>query len=95
LDIPVFHVLVREWICLMVKSQQDANLLLDRAWKWGRSELCSKNWKPGFDPRREPTFLKQIWVLLPRLPLELWNSKIVERVGNTLGQFIALEDIFN
>lgn len=54
-----------------------------------------KKWKPVFDPKNKPTSFQQIWVLLPRLPLELWNSKKLEGVENAIGHFISLEENFS
>jgi hypothetical protein len=34
-------------------------------------------------------------VLLPWLPLDLWNSIFLERVGNAIGYFITLEENSN
>jgi hypothetical protein len=43
----------------------------------------------------KPTFLQSILFLPLWLPLELWNSFFLERVGNAIGCFIALEENFN
>jgi hypothetical protein len=49
---PVFHLLVRSWICFMVKSGNDAEILLIRDWLGGLSGLCLKRWKPSSIPKR-------------------------------------------
>ena len=58
----------------------------------GLSSLRLKQWIPGFDPRRKPNFIKNTWVHMFGLPLELLKKQIFEGLGNSLGRSIAFED---
>jgi hypothetical protein len=35
--------------------------------------------------------LRHFWVLLPGLPLHLWNTKAIEAIGNALRRFISVD----
>jgi hypothetical protein len=32
-----------------------------------------------------------LWVLLPGLPLHLWNEKALQAIGNSIGHFICVD----
>jgi hypothetical protein len=36
--------------------------------------------------------MRHLWVLLPGLPLHLWNAAPMEAIGNSLGSFVSLDD---
>jgi hypothetical protein len=42
--------------------------------------------------RRQSISAFHLWVLLPGLPLQLWNTKALEAIGNTLGHFIKVDE---
>jgi hypothetical protein len=45
-----------------------------------------------FDPHHEPMNIQHIWVLLPGIPLELWNEVVLRLIGGNIGHFIAVEE---
>lgn len=70
----------------------DVNLVLKREWAWGVSKLVLKKWYIVFDLWMEQSYCQKIWVIFLGLLWVLWQERILERRGNTLGRFIALED---
>jgi hypothetical protein len=52
-----------------------------------------KRWRVRFDPSTEYFSYRHLWVLLPGLPLQLWNVKALEAIGNELGRFIKVDEI--
>jgi hypothetical protein len=52
-----------------------------------------KRWRVCFDPTTEYFCLCHLWVLLPGLPLQLWNAKALEAIGNELGRFIKVDEL--
>jgi hypothetical protein len=50
-----------------------------------------KRWRLAFNPDTEYFQLRHLWVLLPGLPLHLWNEEALTAIGNSLGTFIALD----
>jgi hypothetical protein len=50
-----------------------------------------KRWRVAFNPTTEHFQLRHLWVLLPGLPLHLWNEGALRAIGDTLGKFISLE----
>jgi len=88
---PVVHYLKKGWLCFYCNSPQDATLLLSSHWKIGGSSLMLKHWKLSFNPDTDYFTLRHLWVLLPGLPLHLWNVEALTAIGNSLGSFIALD----
>jgi len=46
----------------------------------------------AFDPLTEHFQLRHLWVLLPRLPIHLWNEGALKAIENALGRFISLDN---
>jgi len=49
-----------------------------------------KCWRDNFDPTQDYFHFRHLWVLLPGLPMHLWNVKSLEAIGNVLGRFIKV-----
>jgi hypothetical protein len=52
-----------------------------------------KRWWTNFNPTQDYFHLRHIWVLLPDLPLHLWNQQALESIGNSLGRYIGVEPL--
>jgi hypothetical protein len=50
-----------------------------------------KRWRLAFNPDTEYFQHRHLWVLLPGLPLHLWNDESLKAIGNSIGQFISLD----
>jgi hypothetical protein len=50
-----------------------------------------KRWRVAFDSTTYYFQLRHLWVLLPGLPLQLWNEGALEAIGNSLGTFISVD----
>jgi hypothetical protein len=50
-----------------------------------------KRWRLAFNPDTDYFTHRHLWVLLPGLPLHLWNEGALRAIGNSLGKFIALD----
>jgi hypothetical protein len=89
--LPEVQYLKKGWLCFHCKSPEDATLLLSSLWVYGGSSLMLKRWRLAFNPDTEFFQLRHLWVLLPGLPLHLWNEGALTAIGNSLGTFIALD----
>jgi hypothetical protein len=89
--IPQVQYLKKGWICFHCNSTDDASFLLSKLWVYGGSSLMLKRWRLAFNPDTEYFQHRHIWVLLPDLPLHLWNDAALTEIGNSLGTFIALD----
>ena len=54
----------------------------------GPQGLYLNKWNPDFDPTQHVSSAVPVWVRLPHLPLNCWNPKTLEIIGNTLGKYI-------
>jgi hypothetical protein len=75
----------------MCKSPEDATLLLSSLWVLGGSSIMLKWWRIAFNPTKDHFQFWHLWVLLPGLPLHLWNEGALRAISDSLGKFIALD----
>jgi hypothetical protein len=54
--------------------------------------LMLKRWRVHFNPNTKYFSFLHIWVLLPGLLLQLWNSRALEEIGNVLVCFIKVDE---
>jgi hypothetical protein len=83
--------LTKGWLGFICNSPEDATLLLSSLWVFGGSSLMLKRWRIAFNPDTKFFQFRHLWVLLPGLPLYLWNEGALRAIGDTLGRFIALD----
>ena len=53
-----------------------------------------KRWRLAFNPSTEYFSYRHLWVLLPGLPLQLWNQQALELIGSSLGHFLTVDIAF-
>jgi hypothetical protein len=83
--------LTKGWIGFVCNSPEDATLLLSSLWVFGGSSIMLKWWRIAFNPDKDYFQFRHLWVLLPGLPLYLWNAGALRAIGDSLGKFIALD----
>jgi hypothetical protein len=66
-------------------------LVLKPSWIIDRGVLMLKRWTPGFSPYTESFSKRNMWMLLPDFPLELWSLPVFEAVANTVGRFVYFD----
>ena len=57
----------------------------------GGNSRMLKWWRVAFDPTTEYFQMHHLWVLLPGLPIHLWNEGALMAIENTLGTFISVD----
>lgn len=85
-------VLNRGWLCFICRSLEDAEKILGGFWLCHNGSLMVKRWYIGFNPDKDFFQKRHIWVLLPRLPLQLWDREAFVAIGNELGHFLFVEE---
>ena len=91
---PTISLLARGWIVIVFLEEAHALTVLNSFWRIQKGSLVLDCWHVHFNPLRERVKKRHLWVLLPGLPLPLWNREIMEGIGNTIGRFVAVEDDF-
>jgi len=51
-----------------------------------------KRWQLSFNPTTKYFSFRHIWVLLLSFPLQMWNRKAMEAVGNSIGHLLKIEE---
>jgi len=88
---PEVFYLPNGWLGFMFKSPEDTERILNTFWSYDGVSIMLKRWCLSFNPSSEYFSFRHVWVLLPSLPLQLWNLKAMEAVGNSLGRFLKIE----
>jgi hypothetical protein len=89
--LPKIHLLQHGWLGFIFKTPEDTALILGRFWAIDGGSLMLKRWRLGFNPSTEFFGHRHIWVLLPGLPLQLWNQRALELIGASLGSFLKVD----
>jgi hypothetical protein len=71
----------------------DVVKILYRIWPFDGGSLMLKRWRISFDPAHDYFQFRHLWVLLPGLPLNIWNTKALSAIGNALGRFICVDEL--
>ena len=76
--------LIRGWFCFIFRTPEDSIKILQETWIVNGCNLMLKTWRVGFDPVSEYFQFRNIWVLLPCLPIQLWDEGSLKAIGNEL-----------
>ncbi|GKV23277.1 hypothetical protein SLEP1_g33025 [Rubroshorea leprosula] len=60
-------------------------------WFVGPYYLTICQWEPAFNPEKAAFTTTAIWARLPRLPIEYYDVKILERIGKLLGTPLRID----
>jgi hypothetical protein len=85
--------LSKGWLGFLCNCPEDVATLLDGIWVNGKNSLMLKRWRIAFNPETKYFSLRHLWVLLPGLPLFLWNEGALTAIGNSLGKFLMVDRV--
>jgi hypothetical protein len=74
---PELFYLLRGWFGFSFHSSEDVEKILGRLWPFDTGSLMLKIWRISFDPVQDYFQFRHFWILLPGLPLNLWNKKVL------------------
>jgi hypothetical protein len=83
--------LTKGWLGVISFSPEDVETLLKGRWMNGGSSIMLKKWRVAFNPETEYFSFRHFWILLPGLPLYLWNEGALKAIGEALGSFIVVD----
>jgi hypothetical protein len=89
---PEYLTLPYGWFGLVFKNPEDAEIILNGFWDFEGGSIMLKRWRTRFDPATEYFSHRHVWVLLPGLPLNLWNKNALMAIGNLLGHFLKVDE---
>ncbi|KMT00122.1 hypothetical protein BVRB_1g019440 [Beta vulgaris subsp. vulgaris] len=68
-----------------------ATVLAGGPWNILGSHIWVQYWEPGFKPSQAKINTVPRWVMLPELPIEFFNQKMLEKIGSTLGRVLKVD----
>jgi len=89
---PEYLTLPYGWFSLVFKIPEDFEIILNGFWYFKGDSIMLKQWRTRFDPAREYFSHRHVWVLLPGLPLKLWNKNTLMAIGNVLDCFLKVDE---
>jgi hypothetical protein len=89
---PELVTLTRGWYCFIFNTPEDSMKVLGKTWIINGGSLMLKRWRVSFDPTTDYFQFRHFWVLLPGLPLQLWNARALATIGNELGHYIMVDE---
>jgi hypothetical protein len=89
---PELLTLPRGWFGFVFKNPEDSAFILGRFWDFEGGSLMLKRWRIRFDPTTEYFSFRHLGTT-SGLPLQLWNAKALEAIGNVLGRFIKVDEV--
>ncbi len=60
-------------------------------WFINQQFLTIRRWSPGFRPSEAKISTTAVWACLPELPIELYDTNILRRIGNQLGSLLKVD----
>jgi len=88
---PRILILQQGWLGFIFRKPEDTVIILERFWAFDDGSLMLKRWRLSFNPATEFFSFRHLWVLLPGLPLQLWNQQALELIGSSIGRFLRLD----
>uniref|UniRef100_A0A2N9HWM2 CCHC-type domain-containing protein n=1 Tax=Fagus sylvatica TaxID=28930 RepID=A0A2N9HWM2_FAGSY len=67
------------------------NVVNGGPWFIKQQFLSVRCWSPGFCPSEAKITTIAVWIRLPELPIELYDSELLRRIGNQLGKILKID----
>jgi hypothetical protein len=92
--IPHIILLTRGWFTFVLSSTANVDWVLKKVWSIIATPTLLKFWTPTFDVKCEWVDEEPIWVRLPSLPMQYWNTHQFVAIGNILGSYLEADMSF-
>jgi hypothetical protein len=81
-----------DFFLLRFKLQEDYwHVVNGGPWFVKQQFLSVRCWTPGFRPSEAKISTTAVWIRLPELPIELYDTGLLRRIGNQLGQVLKID----
>ncbi|PHU24593.1 hypothetical protein BC332_09700 [Capsicum chinense] len=68
-----------------------SKILQNGPWFINGHYLSIKRWEPNFVPEKEKVTYSAVWVRLPQLPTEFYDSQLLKKIGNAIGKLLKID----
>lgn len=79
------------FLVYFVSEEDYAHALFEGPWMIADSYLIVQRWRPVFLQNAEKIKKVAVWIRIPRLPTELYNTNFLWRIGNGLGSMLRVD----
>ncbi|GLJ16930.1 hypothetical protein SUGI_0292330 [Cryptomeria japonica] len=67
-------------------------ILSSKNWFFDKSPLYMQLWTPNFNPLKLAVYETPIWIGMYNLPIEYWGDSCLEKIGQTLGTLLEIDE---
>lgn len=78
----------------MVKFTKEENMakaLQQAPWFINGHYLSVRRWEPNFVASKAKELYSDVWVRLPRLPIEFYDGIVLGKIGNSIGKLLHID----
>lgn len=79
------------YIVVCPNSQKKSELLADGPWFALGSHIWLQPWKPSFEPSKVTINQKQIWVHMPKIPIEFLQKQMLMKIGKSIVKVLKID----
>lgn len=80
------------FIAVFAEAEERDMILCSQNWFLENHPFYLQPWYPNFDPTKLAIYDKPLWVCLYNLPSEYWSNPCLERIGQTLGTLLEIDE---
>ncbi|GLJ44228.1 hypothetical protein SUGI_0923740 [Cryptomeria japonica] len=89
----VIKFLPKNFFVVVFKDGMDKDYTLDlKNWFLDTYPLYIQPWAPNFDPTSLAEYETPVWIRLFSLPIEYWSDQSLEKIGQTLGILLEIDE---
>jgi hypothetical protein len=92
--IPHIILLTRGWFTFVLSSTANVDWVLKKVWSIIATPTLLKCWTHTFYVKCERVDEEPIWVRLPSLPMQYWNTHQFVAIGNIMGSYLEADISF-
>ncbi|GLJ41342.1 hypothetical protein SUGI_0855570 [Cryptomeria japonica] len=80
------------FVAIFSKKPERDHILEKENWYSDNHPLYIQPWTPNFDPTALAVYEEPVWVRLFNLPIEYWSESSLEKIGQTLGTLLEIDE---
>ncbi|GLJ11267.1 hypothetical protein SUGI_0150000 [Cryptomeria japonica] len=80
------------FVVVFADNTERDNILCKQNWFAGDHPVYIQPWAPNFNPLPLVVYDHPVWIRLYNLPIEYWRDQSLEKIGNSLGTLLEIDE---
>lgn len=81
----------KDFFLIKFQSEDHARVLREGPWFVGGHYLSIRCWEPNFKPSKANLSAVTVWIRLPELPIEYYESAALKEIGEAIGPILRID----